>query len=188
MLEGRSSAFAVILTDVNMPDMDGFALVERIRQSSELAGKTKVIMLTSAGQRGEAARCQELGVTAHLTKPVSQSELFEAISRVLGTSGSQPDSAELVTGQTVPKGTKKLRVLLAEDNAVNQKIASRVLEKQGHHVTVAADGREALALLDRAHFDAVLMDVQMPEMDGFEATAAIRARYEAPADTCRLSL
>ncbi len=97
----------MILTDVNMPDMDGFALVEKIRQSPELAGKTKVIMLTSAGQRGEAARCQELGVGAHLTKPVSQSELFEAISRVLGTSGSQPDSAELVTGQTVPKGTKK---------------------------------------------------------------------------------
>ena len=174
-LKDAPGAFAVILTDVNMPDMDGFALVERIRQSPELAGKTKVIMLTSAGQRGEAARCQELGVAAHLTKPVSQSELFEAISRVLGTSGSQPDSAELVTGQTVPKGTKKLRVLLAEDNAVNQKIASRVLEKQGHQVTVAADGREALALLDRAHFDAVLMDVQMPEMDGFETTAAIRA-------------
>jgi two-component system sensor histidine kinase/response regulator len=168
--------FAVILTDLNMPDMDGFALVEHLRQSPEFAAKTKVIMLTSAGQRGEAARCQELGVAAYLTKPVSQSELFEAISRVLGASVLQLDSTPPVTGQTLLKGTKNLRVLLAEDNAVNQKIASRVLEKQGHHVTVAGDGREALALLDRVHFDAVLMDVQMPEMDGFEATAAIRAR------------
>ncbi len=127
--------------------MDGFNLVEQLRQSPELAGKTKVIMLTSAGERGEAARCQELGIAAHLTKPVSQSELFEAISRILGASGSQPGPAALVTGQPVLKGAKKLRILLAEDNAVNQKIASRVLEKQGHHVTVAADGREALALL-----------------------------------------
>jgi two-component system sensor histidine kinase/response regulator len=175
-LKQTKGPFAVILTDLNMPDMDGFTLAEQLHQFPELAGKAKIIMLTSAGQRGEAARCQELGVAAYLTKPVSQSELFEAISRVLGTSGSQPDSAALVTRQTVPKGTKKLRVLLAEDNAVNQKVASRLLEKQGHHVTVAPDGREALAALDRENFDAVLMDVQMPEMDGFEATAAIRAR------------
>ena len=114
-------------------------------------------------------------MAAHLTKPVSQPELFEAISRVLVTPEPQPDSAAAVTGQTVAKPTRKLRVLLAEDNAVNQKIASRVLEKHGHHVTLARDGREALALLDRALFDAVLMDVQMPEMDGFETTAAIRA-------------
>jgi PAS domain S-box-containing protein len=175
-LKQAQGPFALILTDVNMPDMDGFTLVEQLRQSPELAGKAKVIMLTSAGQRGEAARCQELGVAAYLTKPVSQSELFEAISRVLGTLESQPDSVTLVAPQTVPMPTRKLRVLLAEDNAVNQKLASRLLARQGHHVTVAADGREAIAALDRENFDVVLMDVQMPEMDGFETTAAIRAR------------
>jgi CheY-like chemotaxis protein len=141
-LKEEQGAFALILTDLNMPDMDGFTLVEQIRQSPELAGKAKVIILPSAGQRGEAARCQELGVDAHQTKPKAA----------------------------------RLRVLLAEDNPVNQKIASRVLEKQGHHVTIAADGRKALAALDGENFDVVLMDVQMPEMDGFETTSAIRVR------------
>jgi PAS domain S-box-containing protein len=175
-LKQDQGAFAVILTDLDMPDMDGFTLVEQLRQSPELAGKAKVMILPSAGQRGEAVRCQELGVDAYLTKPVSQSELFEAISRVLGRPEAQPDSAALIGRHAVPQGTTRLRVLLAEDNAVNQRIASRLLEKQGHHVTLAPNGRQALAALDREHFDVVLMDVQMPEMDGFEATAAIRAR------------
>jgi PAS domain S-box-containing protein len=174
-LKEEKGAFAVILTDLNMPKMDGFALVEQLRQSRELAGEAKVIILPSAGQRGEAARCQELGVDAYLTKPVSQSELFEVISRVLGGPGSQGDSSAPASHQPKPKAAR-LRVLLAEDNAVNQKIACRVLEKQGHQVTIAPDGREALAALDRENFDVVLMDVQMPEMDGFETTAAIRVR------------
>jgi two-component system sensor histidine kinase/response regulator len=174
-LKEEQGAFALILTDLNMPDMDGFTLVEQIRQSPELAGNAKLIILPSAGQRGEAARCQELGVDAYLTKPVSQSELFEVISRVLSGSGSQAGSAVPAAYQTKPKAAR-LRVLLAEDNAVNQKVASRVLEEQGHHVTIAADGREALAALDGENFDVVLMDVQMPEMDGIETTFAIRAR------------
>jgi CheY-like chemotaxis protein len=95
---------------------------------------------------------------------------------VLGAPVMEFASAVLVTSRAVQKEKKQLRILLAEDNAINQKIASHVLEKQGHHVTVAADGRQALATLDQAHFDVVLMDVQMPEMDGFETTAAIRAR------------
>ena len=175
-LNRDQSAFAVILTDFNMPEMDGFALVEQLRQSPELPGKAKVIILTSAGQKGEAARCQELGVAALLTKPVSQSELFETISRVLSASQPQTESAALAAHQAVPSAMKRLRVLLAEDNIINQKVASRLLEKQGHLVTIASDGRQALAALDRENFDLVLMDVQMPEMDGFEATAAIRAQ------------
>jgi two-component system, sensor histidine kinase and response regulator len=177
-LKQAQGAFAVILTDLNMPDMDGFALVEQLRQSPELAGSARIIVLTSAGQKGEAARCKELGVTAYLTKPVSQPELLETIYRVLGAPAPQVDPAPQVTSQIVTKGTKQLRVLLAEDNAVNQKLALRLLEKQGHHVTVASDGRKALDALDRDTFDVVLMDVQMPEMDGFEATAAIRAREQ----------
>jgi len=177
-LKRAEDSFAIILTDLNMPDMDGFTLLEQLRQSPELARKAKIIMLTSAGQRGDAARCRELGVAAYLTKPVSQSELFEAILRVLGMSGPQPEPAALITRHTIREGKKKLRVLLAEDNVVNQKLAARLLEKHGHHVTVTSNGREALAALDRENFDAVLMDVQMPEMDGFEATAAIRAREQ----------
>jgi two-component system, sensor histidine kinase and response regulator len=167
-------AFALILPDRNMPDMDGFRLVDQLRQSPELAGKAKVIVLLSTGQQSESARCQHLGVDACLTKPVSQAELFEAISRVLGASPSKSDAPEPIRRQIVPKATR-LRVLLAEDNAVNQKIACRFLEKEGHHVTLASDGRQALAAIERENFDVVLMDVQMPEMDGFEATAAIRA-------------
>jgi len=174
-LKQDQGAFALIMTDRNMPDMDGFRLVEQLRQSPELAGKAKVIVLLSTGQQGESARCQELGVDACLTKPVSQAELFEAISRVLGASPSKSDSPEPIRRQAVPKATR-LHVLLAEDNAVNQKIACRFLEKEGHHVTLASDGRQALAAIEREDFDVVLMDVQMPEMDGFEATAAIRAQ------------
>jgi PAS domain S-box-containing protein len=177
-LKLAQSSFAVILTDMNMPEMDGFALVEQLRQSPEIFGDAKVIMLTSAGQRGDAARSRELGVAAYLTKPASQAELFEVLSRVLNTSASQPEADALITRQSVRNPKKKLRVLLAEDNAVNQKLAARLLEKQGHQVTVTANGREALAALDRERFDVVLMDVQMPEMDGFEATAAIRIREQ----------
>jgi two-component system, sensor histidine kinase and response regulator len=150
--------------------------VEQLRQGSNLAKWADVIVLTSAGQRGDAARCRELGVAAYLTKPVSQSELFNCIVRVLGASGPRAESAALITHHTLREGNRKLNVLLAEDNAVNQMIAARLLEKRGHRVTVATNGREALAALERESFDVVLMDVQMPEMDGFEATAAIRVR------------
>jgi CheY-like chemotaxis protein len=177
-LKLAQGSFAVILTDMNMPGMDGFALIEQLRQFPEMVGEAKVIMLTSAGQRGDAARSRELGVAAYLTKPASQAELFEVLSRVLITPGSQPEADALITCQSVRNAKKTLRVLLAEDNAVNQKLAARLLEKQGHQVTVTANGREALAALDRETFDAVLMDVQMPEMDGFEATAAIRIREQ----------
>ena len=170
--------FALILSDVNMPDMDGFTLLERLRQVAYPKVEPKVIVLTSAGQRGDAARCRELGVAAYLTKPVSQSELLDGIVRVLGASKLRDRSAALITHHTLQEGKRKLHVLLAEDNAVNQKLAARLLEKHGHRVTVTSNGREALAALDQESFDVVLMDVQMPEMDGFEATAAVRAREQ----------
>ena len=168
--------FALILTDVNMPDMDGFTLLERLRQGPNTAAEGKVIVLTSAGQRGDAARCLELGVAAYLTKPVSQLELFECVVRVLDTSATGPGLAALITHHTLREGKRNLHILLAEDNAVNQKLAERLLEKHGHEVTVTANGREALAALGQENFDVVLMDVQMPEMDGLEATSAIRVK------------
>ncbi len=167
--------FPLIVTDLLMPGMDGFGLVERIRQRPELATPT-IMMLTSAGHRGDALRCKELGVAAYLMKPIRQSELREAIGRVLGAR-EQGGAIPLVTRYSLGDARdpdSSLRVLLAEDNAVNQRLATRLLEKRGHRVMVAANGREALEALAKETFDLVLMDVQMPEMDGCEATAAIR--------------
>jgi two-component system, sensor histidine kinase and response regulator len=169
--------FELVLTDVHMPEMDGFRLVELIRERPELAPAT-IMMLTSAGQRGDAARCRELGVAAYLTKPIRQSELREAILNVLGQL-EQEGQARLLTRHSLREaGTSKtsLRVLLAEDNPVNQRLVIRLLEKSGHRVAVANNGLEVLAALDKESFDLVLMDVQMPEMDGFEVTAAIREK------------
>jgi two-component system sensor histidine kinase/response regulator len=135
-------------------------------------------MLTSAGHQGDGTRCRELGVAAYLLKPIRQSELREAIARVLGAR-EQKGAIPLITRYSLGDAhdpTAQLRVLVAEDNSVNQRLVTRLLEKRGHRVTVTANGREAVAALGNQNFDLVLMDVQMPEMDGFEATAAIRER------------
>ena len=169
--------FELILTDMHMPKMDGFALVERIRQRPELSAAT-IMMLTSAGHRGDAARCEELGVSAYLLKPIRQSLLREAVARVLGTK-EQEGAIPLITRHSLQgsqKPSASLRILLAEDNLVNQRLAMRLLEKRGHSVVVAGNGRETLAAFESGGFDLILMDLQMPEMDGFEATAAIRDR------------
>jgi len=170
--------FTLVLTDVNMPEMDGFDLVERIRQNQEL-GTVTIMMLTSSGQRGDAARCRELGISAYLTKPIRPSELREAIVRLLAVPNRESYSLPLTRHsiREAPRlATVRLRVLLAEDNAVNQRLAIRLIEKQGHQVVVVNDGLEALEVLEHENFDLVLMDVQMPRMDGLEATAAIRRR------------
>ena len=169
------SPFPLVLLDSRMPEVDGFALVEQIKQDPRLAASS-IIMLTSAGQRGDAARCRELGVTAYLTKPIGQAELLDAILKIVGAHVHKTDQPPppLVTRHSLREGRKILRILLAEDNLVNQTVAARLLEKQGHAFEVANNGREALARLSAGSFDLVLMDVQMPEMDGFEATAAIR--------------
>ncbi|OLE84405.1 MAG: hypothetical protein AUG07_06535 [Acidobacteria bacterium 13_1_20CM_2_60_10] len=169
--------YALILLDMHMPKMDGFELSERIRQRPELSTAI-IMMLTSAGHRGDAERCKKVGISAYLLKPIRQSELREAIARLLGakeTKGAIP----LITRYSLYDARDPetvLSVLLAEDNLVNQRLATRMLEKRGHRVVVAANGREALEALAKGSFDLVLMDVQMPEMDGFEATAAIRER------------
>jgi CheY-like chemotaxis protein len=157
-----------------MPEMDGFAVAEQIIRDPDLAGAT-IMMLTSSDRSGEAARCRELGIACYLRKPVSQSELFDAILTALGAA-----PLELPEPRRPPAGTgerqRSLRVLLAEDNKINQMLAVRLLENRGHTVVVAGDGRAALAALERESVDLVLMDIQMPELDGFAATAAIRER------------
>jgi signal transduction histidine kinase/DNA-binding response OmpR family regulator len=167
--------YALVLTDMHMPHMDGFTLVERIRKRPELSTAT-IMMLTSAGHRGDAVRCKELGVSAYLLKPIRQSELREAIARVLGAR-EQKGAIPLITRYSLHDARDPavaLRILLAEDNPVNQLLAKRLLQKRGHHVTVAANGREALAAVHGESYDLVLMDVQMPEIDGIEATVTIR--------------
>jgi two-component system sensor histidine kinase/response regulator len=171
--------YALILMDVLMPTTDGFGLVERIRQNPQLA-TTTIMMLTSARHRGDAARCRELGVQAYLLKPVRQSELREAVARAIGAKDQEGEISSItqVSVQGAQEPSSFLSILLVEDNAVNQRLAARLLEKRGHRVLVAANGRQALAALEKEAFDLVLMDVQMPEMDGLEATAAIRKKEQ----------
>jgi signal transduction histidine kinase/CheY-like chemotaxis protein len=167
--------YGLILTDMHMPHMDGFELVERIRERPELAAAT-ILMLTSAGHRGDVERCKELGVAGYLLKPIRQSELREAIARVLGAP-PQSGTIPLITRFSLHDSrdaSEVLNILVAEDNVVNQRLATLLLEKRGHRVTVASNGRQALESLEAGTYDLVFMDVQMPEMDGLEATAAIR--------------
>jgi PAS domain S-box-containing protein len=171
--------YGLILTDMHMPKMDGFELVERIRHRPELSAPM-IMMLTSAGHRGDAERCRELGVAAYLLKPIRQSELREAIARVLGAR-EQHGAIPLLTRYSLQDARDPesvLRVLVAEDNPVNQRLVVRMLEKRGHRVAVAGNGREAVDILAKDSFDIVFMDVQMPEMDGLEATARIREKEE----------
>jgi signal transduction histidine kinase/CheY-like chemotaxis protein len=167
--------FPLVLLDVMMPEMDGFMLAEHIQRHPELVG-VPIMMLSSSDRRTDSTRCEELGIATYLTKPVKQSELLDALLTVLGTlpPPAPPTAAAGQDGRHEPR--RPLRVLLAEDNAVNQRLAIRLLEKQGHTVAVAATGAAAAAALEQATFDLLLMDLQMPEMDGFEATALIRAK------------
>jgi two-component system, sensor histidine kinase and response regulator len=171
------SPFALILSDLMMPGVDGFELAELIREQPALAGAA-VILLSSADRQRDAARCRRAGVAAYLTKPIKQSELLDAILAALGplTKDARADSIRRDRRQppTAPCPRRPLCVLLVEDNATNQLLGVTLLEKAGHTVVTAHNGNEALAALARRRFDAVLMDVQMPEMDGFEATARIR--------------
>jgi PAS domain S-box-containing protein len=169
------SPIPLVLTDANMPEIDGFTLAEQIKQDREL-GSTVIMMLSSADRPGEIAHCEQMGLAAYLVKPIKQSELFDAVVKVLGVNAvdERPPStpAEPPPLESLPP----LRVLLVEDSLVNQKLAVALLQKHGHHVTVANDGLEGVATLESQAFDLVLMDVQMPEMDGYEATAKIRQR------------
>ncbi len=169
--------FPLVLLDAQMPEFDGFEVAEQIRCDPRLVGAS-IMMLTSDHQLGDSERCRALGISACLTKPITQSDLFDAVLAALGKRPQLIPAAVQTAPEDVETDGRSLRILLAEDNLMNQTLALRLLTKRGHNVTVTSNGGEALQKLEDAGFhgfDVVLMDVQMPEMDGLEATAAIRA-------------
>jgi signal transduction histidine kinase/CheY-like chemotaxis protein len=189
----QGNPFPLVLLDSQMPGMSGFEVAEHLQEKAHL-GHAMVIMLTSAGLRGEGARCRALGIGAYLPKPARRADLLEAIKLILSTpaaSGGSRESSEavgLVTVHTLRERRTQLRVLVAEDNAVNQALARRLLEKRGHTVVIAENGRAAVDALEREAFDLILMDVQMPVLGGLEAAACIRERERAAGCGARIPI
>ncbi|MBA2714940.1 MAG: response regulator, partial [Rubrobacteraceae bacterium] len=172
--------YDLAILDLDMPEMDGMQLASRIKADPAIA-PTRLIMLTSLGLGGEAEQAKRAGFSAYLTKPVRQSRLFDAVATVMGSPEEttppepRPVTPEIRTEETAASGA---RVLVAEDNQINQKVAVKMLERLGYRADVAADGLEAVEAISRVPYHAILMDVQMPEMDGYEATAEIKRREE----------
>jgi PAS domain S-box-containing protein len=170
-------AFPLVLLDAVMPDLDGFAVAEAIRGDPALAGAT-IMMLSSADLSGELARCQELGIAVYLRKPLKQSELLNAVQMALGLETETQSATSQAEGPP-PDGMRSLRILVVEDNEFNQELAMKLLVKRGYSAVLAPDGKEALIAWEREKFDLILMDVQLPEMDGLAVTQAIRAKEQA---------
>jgi two-component system, sensor histidine kinase and response regulator len=173
--------FSLVLTDGHMPETDGFGLAKRIKTDPHLA-EAVIVMLTSGDRLGDVRRCRELGVSAYLMKPVRRDELRASIIAALTVQPAEPEGDGQRSDQAVLLATRdrrSLQILLTEDNLVNQRVAGGILEKAGYTVVTANNGKEALEALRERNFDLVLMDVQMPEMDGFEATNAIRLKEKS---------
>jgi two-component system, sensor histidine kinase and response regulator len=171
----RGQSYDVLLLDSVMPGMDGFALAAEL-EAERLAGRGRAIMLSSGGRKGDAARCRELGIAGFLTKPATPAELREVITRVFSGRRTPRNGASLVTRHSLAEQRRALRILLVEDNPVNQAVAEGMLARLGHTVVIAENGEEALARTARDRFDLIFMDMQMPRLDGVGATRAIRAR------------
>ena len=176
MLEAQTAGepYRVVLTDSDMPGTDGFLFAEQINRETDFGGNV-IMMLTTGDRQGDITRCEQLGIAAYLPKPVKQSELLDAVSTALGLTTAEDEAPEALTADPSDR-LPPLEILLAEDSLVNQKLVVGLLQKHGHTVVAVNDGREAIAALESQVFDLVLMDVQMPEMDGFEATTVIRAK------------
>lgn len=170
--EKQNNPIPLVITDVNMPGQDGYDLVRIIKEDKKL-GSTVIMMLSSGDRPDDLRRVESMGVAAYLLKPVKQSELLEAIVMALGVHPAEDRQEMVDVFRRKPR--RPLRVLLVEDSLINQKLAVGILQRWGHEVVVANNGREALEFYQKEDFDLILMDVQMPEMDGFEATEAIRA-------------
>jgi PAS domain S-box-containing protein len=164
-----------VLADAHTPEVDGFGLIEMIRQDPSLSS-VRIVVLTSGSERGDAMYCQKPGVAAYLSKPFDRLELRDVLLHALARDPAKPENRSLGTRHARQEPRRSLSFLVAEDNAVNQKLIARLLERRGHRVVLAQNGREALEALEKQPFDIVLMDVQMPEMDGFEATQLIREK------------
>jgi CheY-like chemotaxis protein/HPt (histidine-containing phosphotransfer) domain-containing protein len=172
------SPYPLVLLDGNMPGMDGFSVAERIREHDQIAGSS-IMMLTSSARPGDRARCLELGVASYVSKPIKRSDLFNTITDVLASRPGKRIQRPRRTAAIVPDGKRRLRVLVAEDNAVNQQVAMGFLDRAGHAAVAVSNGRQVLATLAHHEFDLILMDLQMPELDGFETTAAIREQEKS---------
>ncbi len=172
--------YELVLLDYQMPGMDGFVVAETLRTLNVRGNSPVVVLLTSDGQPGDAVRCRSLGIDAYLTKPVERRELFEAVQSAFRESGDE-GAAPLVTRHSMRESRRPLRVLVAEDNAVNQRLAARLLEKWGYEVDLVDNGASAVDRVKQGGIDAILMDVQMPKMGGLEATRSIRAWEEGEA-------
>ncbi len=181
--EDNGRPFPLVVTDINMPDVDGFMLTEQILDHQEIS-QPAIIALTSGVRADDPARCKQLGIAAHLLKPVKQSELFDAIVRSLNVTvdATGTDRAPVSAAGSPKMADRPLRVLLAEDSLVNQKLAVGLLERERHEVAVADNGHAAVEAWRNGSFDLILMDVQMPEMDGLAATQAIRAEEQGTGD------
>jgi two-component system sensor histidine kinase/response regulator len=169
----NADPFPLVITDTHMPEMDGFELAERVKQLP-WSGGTVILMLTSGDGPGDARRARESGVSNYLLKPVRRDELRNVIARTLTPSDQESENLQSLAQCVEGLPAASASILLAEDNQVNQRLVERILEKRGHRVVVAVNGAEALKAIGRETFDLILMDVQMPEVDGFEATRAIR--------------
>ncbi|HEY0284568.1 MAG TPA: response regulator, partial [Vicinamibacterales bacterium] len=173
--------FELVLLDATLPELDGFEVAAEVATHAQLGAAT-VMMLSPSGQDDDQSRCAELGITAYLTKPIYVADLLAAIERAIGSkpSAAGPAAATSMAGAlAMGVEERRSRILLVEDNVVNQRVAFGLLTRRGHHVTVAQDGLEALTRLEHETFDLVLMDLQMPVMGGLDATAAIRLRERA---------
>ena len=168
--------FRIALIDMQMPGMDGKTLGQKIKEDPGLRD-TRLVMLTSVGSRGDSAELQRIGFTAYLTKPIKMSQLYDCLVTVLGVTQEETGkrSQQIITRHTLREEKKRrIRILVAEDNVVNQKVALRILQKLGYRADAVANGQEAVTALETIPYDLVLMDVQMPDMNGFEATRLIR--------------
>ncbi len=169
----KEDGFDLIITDAQMPEMDGFEFSEKVRAQAALK-EVPIILLTSSGTRGDSEKCKRIGINAYLPKPVKLSDFLKAIQVTMGLPKQDDQHKSLVTQYTVRQALPQLHILVAEDNPVNQKLARKILEKAGFSVDIAGNGFEVLDKIKENHYDLILMDVQMPEMDGLQATRKIR--------------